>query len=326
MGNLSDMLLWRWCEFHDHASEAEHRKCHEWRDSLVKKGWQKEWENSAKEQMEVNLTLKDMSVNRFPDVPQGKPKDTKERPLASSMVWDTKQTPDLRTAAQLGSQGQQNGVSAVVDLGSPMDTSGEEHVDSLYAGAAPAKATNEAPALEEAPASVLKVSDEATEDNGLPAIIDLANEDDDSSSDDSVASKRSINIGRGALRSAKAIAKRARTGDPSAIGKNTFKGHRARAIPRSGRIFNSSNAAEDDWSDDSAKAETNASASKPSRPLQRASVGAPRTPKKKQTANEDPELGTPERRSNRTSKSLPPGYFKEKPAQKDFGKTMWKGF
>jgi hypothetical protein len=39
---LADTVLWRWCDFHDHNSKEEEKKCWAWRDSLVKKGWQGE--------------------------------------------------------------------------------------------------------------------------------------------------------------------------------------------------------------------------------------------------------------------------------------------
>jgi hypothetical protein len=59
-------LLWNRCELHDHVGKEEEKKCWAWRGSLVKKGWQGEWEKSMKQQMKANLSRKDPKVGRLP--------------------------------------------------------------------------------------------------------------------------------------------------------------------------------------------------------------------------------------------------------------------
>lgn len=80
---LADQLMWRWCESHDHTSEAEQKKCHVWRDSLVNKHWgDKEWEKDMDERSSLNRALKHLDINSLSQVPavHNEPIQAEQRP------------------------------------------------------------------------------------------------------------------------------------------------------------------------------------------------------------------------------------------------------
>lgn len=209
---LADTLLWRWCEFHDHGPEDE-IKCHAWRDSLIKKkGWQKEWEKCAKEQMQLNLTLKRLDVNTFPSESKGKPQ---ERTRPDSRVSEQRSSVNNSTAAleiQPGKESNSVTVdtqSHIIDISSGSESSDDDEDDEreqLKAASSASDMTRGGQTRPKATPGPSKTAPTASRTFLLPRrkAIDSVkfDEDDDDDDNDSSSDSDKILIGRSSLRSA----------------------------------------------------------------------------------------------------------------------------